>query len=127
MNVFERALEIIDQDGWYQGDRIGPAGERCLWQAWYEADAELFPPPRRRWWRREPPWAEVVAARDRADVQTRTLRAAVAEVTGRRLSGHESAWNDRASEEDVKLALKIAARRLEHSGYNRRQFSVSEA
>ena len=115
MNVFERALEIIDQHGWYQGDRIGPGGERCLWQAWYEADAELCPPPRRPWWRREPSWAKVVAARDRADAQARAIRVAIEEVISDRLWGHESAWNDRASEEDVKLALKIAAQRLEHA------------
>jgi hypothetical protein len=115
VNVFERALEIIEDHGWCQRDRIGPSGERCLWQAWYEADAELYAPPQRRWWRKEPSWAETAASRARADAQARALRAAIEEVTGGRLWGHESRWNDSASEEDVRLALKIAARSLEEA------------
>jgi hypothetical protein len=113
VNVFERALKIIDERGWYQGDRHGPAGERCLMGAWGEANAELHPPPRRRWWQREPPWAAVAAARARADAQSSALRAAIEEVTGEKLWGCVAQWNDeRATEEDVRLALKIAARSL---------------
>ncbi len=114
VNVFERALEIIEEHGWYRGGWNGPDGERCLVQAWHEANAELYPLPRRRWWQRDLPWAVMAARRARADAQAVALRAAIEQVTGERLWGCEAHWNDeRASEEDVRLALKIAARRLE--------------
>ena len=113
VNVFERALEIIDEHGWYRGDWQGPNGERCLQQAWREALEELDPPPREHWWRR-PSWAQVSAQRARADAQAAALRGAIEQVTGERLWGCEAQWNDeQANEEDVRLALKIAARRLE--------------
>lgn len=117
MNVFERALEIIEEHGWYQGGEIGPGGERCLMQAWNEASAELHP-WRERWHYRLPGgetrrFRALVPHRARADAGSRALRAAIEQVAGERLLGCTAQWNDeRASEEDVRLALKIAARRL---------------
>lgn len=113
MNVFDRALEIIDEHGWHRGDWQGPHGERCLQQAWHEARAELEPLPRRRWWQRQLPWPALAARRARADMQDEALRAAIEQVTGDRVWCCAAQWNDEhASEEDVRLALKIAARRL---------------
>lgn len=115
MNVFERALEIVEEHGWYQSDRIGPAGERCLFEAWSEASTQLYPEPQRRWWQRELPWPVVAARRVRAIGETRALRAAVEEVNGGPFRGGEYVWNDDPgrSEEDIRLALKLAARNLE--------------
>ncbi len=116
MNVFDRALEIIETRGWYQGDWHGPSGERCIQQAWYEARAELDPAPKRRWWQREVPWRLMGPYRARADEQADALRAAIEQVTGERLWGGEVQWNDeRASESDVRLALKIASQELEET------------
>lgn len=117
MNVFERALEIIEHHGWCQRDRIGPAGERCLFQAWSEASAEVHPwrEPRRFTWRRESKrFALLAAHRARATHEARVLRTACEEVTGGAFWGGEYTWNDdpARSEEDVRLALKVAARNL---------------
>jgi hypothetical protein len=115
VNVFERALEIIEEHGWYQGGEIGPGGERCLVQAWNEASAELHP-WRERWHYRWPGgearrFRALIPHRARADVDWGMLRAAMEEVAGERLSGCTAQWNDeRASDEDVRLTLKIAAR-----------------
>ena len=114
VNVFDRALEIIEEHGWHQRDWHGPDGERCLVQAWGEANEELHPAPRQRWWRKDPPWPAVAAYRAAAETQARVLRAAIEQFMGEKLWGCEAQWNDeRASEEDVRLALKIAARNLE--------------
>jgi len=123
-NVFERALEIIEEHGWYQGDwdmdrvlgittGIGPHGELSLQEAWHAARAELDPYPRKPWWRRELPWALMGPYRARADHEIGVLRAAIEQVTVERLSGNEEQWNDeRATLEQVRLALKVAARNL---------------
>jgi hypothetical protein len=112
VNVFGRALEILNEHGWYQGDLYGPAGERCLQGAWRDARAELHPAPRRRWWRHLP-WPAMAAHRAEADRQSAVLRAAIEQVTGERLYGCFAQWNDeQASYEDARLALKIAAREL---------------
>ena len=118
MNVFERTLEIIEERGWYQGDRIGPDGRRCLLQAWSEASDEVHPwrEPRRFTWRRESKrFALVIAHRARATYEARVLRAACEEVNGGAFWGGEFTWNDdpARSEEDIRLALKVAARNLE--------------
>jgi hypothetical protein len=117
VNVFERTLEIIEERGWYQGDRIGPGGERCLLQAWSEASAEVRPwrEPRRFTWRRESKrFAMLTAHRARTTDEARVLRAACEEVNGGVFWGGEYAWNDdpARSEEDIRLALKVAARNL---------------
>jgi hypothetical protein len=113
MNVFDKALQIIDEHGWHAGDWHGPRGERCLQQAWHEAREELDPLPRRRWWQRRLSWPVLAARRARADAEDAALRSAIEQVTGRRLWGCAAQWNDEdASEEDVRLALKIAAGRL---------------
>ena len=114
MNVFDRALEIIETHGWYRGHWRGPSGERCIQQAWCEARAELDPAPKRRWWQREVPWRLMGPYRARAHAEADALRAAIEQVTGERLWGGEVRWNDeRASESDVRLALKIAGQKLE--------------
>ena len=130
MNVFERALAIIEEHGWYQGDEIGPGGERCLMQAWNEASAELY--PWREQWHYRLPGGEtrrfraLIAHRARADAESRTLRAAIEQVAGGRVFGCTAQWNDeRASEEDVRLALKIAARSM--SGAEKPQQAASSA
>jgi hypothetical protein len=113
VNTFERALEIITEHGWWQGDWHGPAGERCLQQAWHEAVEELDPLPRPRWWQRAHPWRVVAARRARRDAETVALRWAVEQVTGKPPVGCVAAWNDlRASGEDVRLVLKLAGERL---------------
>lgn len=118
VNVFERTLEIIEERGWYQGDRVGPDGERCLLQAWSEASDEVHPwrEPRRFTWRREAKrFALVTAYRARAAHESRVLRVACEEVNGGPFWGGEFTWNDdpSRSEEDIRLALKVAARKLE--------------
>ena len=120
MNVFERALEIIEERGWYAGDWHGPRGQVCIQQAWELARAELDPAPKRRWWQREIPWRVHGPYRARADAEADALRAAIEQVTGEKLWGSEAQWNDeRANEEDVRLALKIAGRNLEGAAKTR--------
>jgi hypothetical protein len=118
VNVFERTLQIIEERGWHQGDRTGPDGERCLLQAFSEASAEVHPwrEPRRFTRRREAKrFALMSAHRARATHEARVLRAACEEVNGVSFWGGEYVWNDdpARSEEDIRLALKVAARNLE--------------
>ena len=130
MNVFERALQIIEEHGWYQGGEIGPSGERCLMQAWNEASGELYP-WRERWHYRLPGgetrrFRALAPHRAQADAGSRALRAAIEQVFGERLVGCTAQWNDeRASEEDVRLALKIAAGSLSGAGEFQRAGSLS--
>ena len=100
VSVFERLLEIIEDRGWHQGDWSGPNGEVCLSEAWHLARADL-----RSAGAREP----------RADIQLAALNEAIREVTGGEPWGCASLWQDQQATtlEDVKLVLKIAARKLE--------------
>jgi hypothetical protein len=120
VNVFERALEIIDTRGWWQGDEHGPNGERCLMQALNEASRELRPWTEK--WHYRLPFGEgrrlraLLPHRALADDDLAMLHAAIAEVTGKPLWGCTAQWNDeQATEEDVRLALKIAARAVEEA------------
>lgn len=124
MNVFERALEIVEDHGWYRASWHGPGGERCLMQAYHEAVAELCPLPRASWWRkclpvpwwwRDPPQAAVEAYRAEADARFVALRAAIQVVSGEEPRTTVSAWNDgpATSEDEVRLVLQVAARSLD--------------
>jgi hypothetical protein len=104
VNVFERALAIIEEDGWHQGAMRGPDGSACLM-------AE-------RWHYRLPAgegrrWGALSAWRARGAAEEALLRAACEEVSGP-FCGGVHMWNDQPgrSEEDVRLALKMAARNL---------------
>lgn len=36
-NPFLKALEVLDERGWYQGDFVGPDGGVCIWGAMNQA------------------------------------------------------------------------------------------
>jgi hypothetical protein len=98
VNVFGRALEILDTRGWAQGDEVGPGGQRCLFQAWNEASAELHPWPER--WHYRLPGGQarrlraMVPHRNRAAREMQVLRAACEEVNGGPFRGGVHVWND---------------------------------